>query len=144
LDWLLTRPFWQCFLEIDHAFHGQNMTMRRGLKPLVALAAVLPVLWISSCSRPQEAATAADPIAAGWSDYRMGEFDLGIAKFEAAIAANPAGSEEQLQALYGWGLSGTCGARARILKRPAAISSRSSTPTRSMTWPRGACSRWPG
>lgn len=79
------------------------MTMRRGLKLLVALAAVLPLLWMSSCSRPKETAAAADPLAAGWNDYRMGEFDRGVARFEAALAANPPGSEEQLQALYGLG-----------------------------------------
>ncbi len=73
--------------------------LKRLTRPVLVLLALF-ALFLSACAKKQVAAHASGPIAAGWNEYFLGEWDRAIAAFDAATAA-PAGSEQRLQALYG-------------------------------------------
>ena len=62
----------------------------------LAIAAVL-----ASCGRREAAMAPAAAIESGWNEYRLGEFDRAVMRFDEAAAATDPASEEHLQALYG-------------------------------------------
>jgi tetratricopeptide (TPR) repeat protein len=67
---------------------------------LVGLGACLAVAGCAAAAR-HPAMTPRESLELGWSNYRLGEFKLAADAFEAARVAAPAGSEDNLQALYG-------------------------------------------
>jgi tetratricopeptide (TPR) repeat protein len=66
----------------------------------VVQAALLVLLGVS-CKQNATFLQADNPMQAGWNNYSLGEFDRAEFYFEQAIAQAPAGSDEQLSALYG-------------------------------------------
>lgn len=59
------------------------------------------VVSLAACSRRGNTAKDADPIASGWNNYALGEFDRAVTSFETALAGATPGSDEQFKALYG-------------------------------------------
>jgi tetratricopeptide (TPR) repeat protein len=86
---------------LDMKFQSLEKTARKvptfGKRALVLLA----VAVLASCGKREARMAPAAAIESGWNEYRLGEFDRAIARFEAARAATDPGSEEHLQALYG-------------------------------------------
>lgn len=74
--------------------------LKRLTRPILVLLALLP-LSLPSCAKKASVEPVSDPIAAGWNEYFLGEWDRAIAVFEAAANASPPGGDLRLKALYG-------------------------------------------
>ena len=68
---------------------------------LFLLQCLFALLWCVGCQRAPAPVLMDDAIEAAWMDYRLGEFDLAVQKFEQALERATPQSEMQLQALYG-------------------------------------------
>lgn len=51
--------------------------------------------------RPGSTGSASSRIAAGWEQYRQGDFGLAVAEFAGVLSSAPTNSPQRLQALYG-------------------------------------------
>lgn len=59
------------------------------------------LLLLTSCARQEQALPAPELVQGGWNDYRLGEYNRAIEKFQQAVDTTEGGSDLHLQALYG-------------------------------------------
>ncbi len=68
---------------------------------IVLTSILATVFLVSGCAKRHEALTPMAALEVGWQEYRLGEFDRAVERFDGALtAAGPAG-DVRLQAMYG-------------------------------------------
>ena len=92
---------------------------------------------VSGCARKEAALLPKDAIAGAWLNYRLGEFDEAIKKFECAIQASDERSEDRLQASFGL-------ATTWSLRRPGEDIAKAETDYQQIlsTWPDHDLAAW--
>ncbi len=68
---------------------------------VVLITAALGVVFITAGKTKSKAGRPFDEIEAAWLDFRMGEYNQAILKFQKAVDGSPDNSEHRIQALYG-------------------------------------------